>query len=90
MSASCVTLDVFEAILLADRVVMMTNGPRATIGQITNVDLPRPRTRKALLEHPDYYKYRQEVLDFLEEYEHGATPAPKAPAPDNSPTEEAA
>ncbi|WP_170401095.1 ABC transporter ATP-binding protein [Ruegeria arenilitoris] len=77
----CVTHDVDEAILLADRVVMMTNGPQATIGKITNVDLPRPRTRKALLSHPDYYKYRQEVLDFLEEYEHGAKPKPKTPAP---------
>jgi len=71
VTAICVTHDVDEAILLADRVVMMTNGPRATIGKITDVDLPRPRTRKALLEHPDYYAYRQEVLDFLEEYEHG-------------------
>ncbi|MEZ5673863.1 MAG: ABC transporter ATP-binding protein [Thalassovita sp.] len=82
VTAICVTHDVDEAILLADRVVMMTNGPQATIGHITNVDLPRPRTRKALLEHPDYYAYRQEVLDFLEEYEHGAKPkaktAPKA------------
>ncbi|WP_171126423.1 MULTISPECIES: ABC transporter ATP-binding protein [unclassified Ruegeria] len=77
----CVTHDVDEAILLADRVVMMTNGPQATIGKITNVDLPRPRTRKALLAHPDYYEYRQEVLDFLEEYEHGAKPKPKSPAP---------
>ena len=80
VTAICVTHDVDEAILLADRVVMMTNGPQATIGKITNVDLPRPRTRKALLEHPDYYDYRQEVLDFLEEYEHGAKPKPK-PAP---------
>ena len=82
VTAICVTHDVDEAILLADRVVMMTNGPQATIGKITQVDLPRPRTRKALLEHPDYYTYRQEVLDFLEEYEHGATPkpAPKAVA----------
>jgi len=80
VTAICVTHDVDEAILLADRVVMMTNGPQATIGKITNVDLPRPRTRKALLEHPDYYNYRQEVLDFLEEYEHGAKPKPK-PAP---------
>jgi len=72
VTAVCVTHDVDEAILLADRVVMMTNGPRATIGKIMNVNLPRPRTRKALLEHPDYYTYRQEVLDFLEEYEHGA------------------
>ncbi|PYG33327.1 ABC transporter ATP-binding protein [Pelagimonas varians] len=80
VTAICVTHDVDEAILLADRVVMMTNGPQATIGKITKVDLPRPRTRKALLEHPDYYAYRQEVLDFLEEYEHGAKPKPK-PAP---------
>jgi nitrate/nitrite transport system ATP-binding protein len=71
VTAICVTHDVDEAILLADRVVMMTNGPRATIGKITDVKLPRPRTRKALLEHPDYYNYRAEVLDFLEEYEHG-------------------
>lgn len=82
VTAICVTHDVDEAILLADRVVMMTNGPQATIGKITKVDLPRPRSRKALLEHPDYYTYRQEVLDFLEEYEHGAKPksAPKAKA----------
>lgn len=80
VTAICVTHDVDEAILLADRVVMMTNGPQATIGKITDVDLPRPRTRKALLEHPDYYAYRQEVLDFLEEYEHGATPKPKPKA----------
>lgn len=73
VTAVCVTHDVDEAILLADRVVMMTNGPQATIGKITDVKLPRPRTRKALLEHPDYYAYRQEVLDFLEEYEHGNT-----------------
>ncbi len=77
VTAVCVTHDVDEAILLADRVVMMTNGPQATIGKITDVKLPRPRTRKALLEHPDYYKYRAEVLDFLEEYEHGAKPKPK-------------
>ncbi len=82
VTAICVTHDVDEAILLADRVVMMTNGPQATIGKITEVNLPRPRTRKALLEHPDYYEYRQEVLDFLEEYEHGnqskSSAAPKA------------
>ncbi|WP_281955386.1 ABC transporter ATP-binding protein [Pseudophaeobacter arcticus] len=77
VTAICVTHDVDEAILLADRVVMMTNGPQATIGKITEVKLPRPRTRKALLEHPDYYNYRAEVLDFLEEYEHGAKPKSK-------------
>lgn len=67
----CVTHDVDEAILLADRVVMMTNGPMARIGKIMKVDLPRPRTRKALLEHPDYYLYREQLLSFLEEYEKG-------------------
>jgi len=81
VTAICVTHDVDEAILLADRVVMMTNGPKATIGKIVDVDLPRPRTRKALLEHVDYYKYRQEVLDFLAEYENGAKPKPKASLP---------
>ena len=74
----CVTHDVDEAILLADRVVMMTNGPRATIGKITEVKLPRPRTRSALLEHPDYYHYREEVLGFLAAQAH--RPAAKAAA----------
>jgi nitrate/nitrite transport system ATP-binding protein len=72
VTAICVTHDVDEAILLADRIVMMTNGPNATIGKVLDVALPRPRTRKSLLEHPDYYRYRGEVLTFLEEYEHGA------------------
>jgi len=80
VTAICVTHDVDEAILLADRVVMMTNGPLATIGKIVNVDLPRPRTRKALLEHPDYYLYREQVLNFLEEYEHGRHGKSKASA----------
>ncbi|MBV5266370.1 ABC transporter ATP-binding protein [Pinisolibacter aquiterrae] len=81
VTAICVTHDVDEAILLADRVVMMTNGPNAEIGRILEVDLPRPRTRKALLAHPDYYAYREQVLTFLEEYEQGAHgPAKAAPA----------
>ncbi len=74
VTAICVTHDVDEAILLADRVVMMSNGPRARIGNIMEVDLPRPRSRKALLAHPDYYAYREELLEFLEAYEGGANP----------------
>jgi nitrate/nitrite transport system ATP-binding protein len=70
----CVTHDVDEAILLADRVVMMSNGPRARIGNIMDVSLPRPRSRRALLDHPGYYAYREELLDFLEAYEGGANP----------------
>jgi nitrate/nitrite transport system ATP-binding protein len=76
VTAIMVTHDVDEAILLADRVVMMTNGPNATIGKILEVDLPRPRNRKELLDHPKFYQYRQEVLHFLAEYDHG--PATKA------------
>ncbi|WP_068073854.1 ABC transporter ATP-binding protein [Novosphingobium lentum] len=71
VTAIMVTHDVDEAILLADRVVMMTNGPNATIGKVLKIDLPRPRDRKALLQHPDFYAYRQEVLHFLAEYDHG-------------------
>ncbi|GAB5374176.1 MAG: hypothetical protein AcusKO_06380 [Acuticoccus sp.] len=76
VTAICVTHDVDEAILLADKVVMMTNGPNARIGHVMEVDLPRPRSRQALLAHPDYYRYRQTLLDFLEAYEGGATPDP--------------
>jgi nitrate/nitrite transport system ATP-binding protein len=71
VTAILVTHDVDEAILLADRVVMMTNGPNATIGKVLKVDLPRPRDRKSLLKHPNFYAYRQEVLHFLAEYDHG-------------------
>ena len=78
VTAICVTHDVDEAILLADRVVMMTNGPNARIGKIMPVDIPRPRTRRGLLEHTRYYEYRQELLGFLEEYEHGGGGRPAA------------
>jgi nitrate/nitrite transport system ATP-binding protein len=80
VTAICVTHDVDEAILLADRVVMMTNGPNARIGRILDVDIARPRSRRALLDHPRYYEYRQELLSFLDEYEHGATGKPPAKA----------
>ncbi|MEF2070609.1 ABC transporter ATP-binding protein [Consotaella aegiceratis] len=86
VTAVCVTHDVDEAILLADRVVMMTNGPMAKIGKVMKVDLPRPRTRKALLEHPDYYLYREQLLSFLEEYEKGAHGSEPSAAPAKSET----
>jgi nitrate/nitrite transport system ATP-binding protein len=60
-----VTHDVDEAVLLSDRIVMMTNGPAATIGEILPVNLPRPRDRVALVEDPDYVHCRKQVLDFL-------------------------
>ncbi len=67
VTAVMVTHDVDEAILLADRVVMMTNGPRAKIGKIMEVTLPRPRSRAELLAHPRYYELREELITFLEE-----------------------
>ena len=60
-----VTHDVDEAVLLADRIVMMTNGPAATIGEILPVDLPRPRDRLALAHDPHYHDLRSRVLEFL-------------------------
>jgi nitrate/nitrite transport system ATP-binding protein len=60
-----VTHDVDEAVLLSDRVVMMTNGPAATIGEVLKVDLARPRNRVELAEDPAYTHHRKAVLDFL-------------------------
>jgi nitrate/nitrite transport system ATP-binding protein len=60
-----VTHDVDEAVLLSDKIVMMTNGPAATIGEVLSVDLPRPRNRVALADSPEYLHYRKAVIDFL-------------------------
>lgn len=60
-----VTHDVDEAVLLSDRIVMMTNGPAATIGEILTVDLPHPRDRLQLANNPRYHQLRASVLDFL-------------------------
>ena len=60
-----VTHDVDEAVLLSDRIVMMTNGPAATIGEILTVDLPKPRNRLALANDPQYHALRAAVLEFL-------------------------
>lgn len=66
ITAIQITHDVDEALFLADRVIMMTSGPRAQIGDILNVEFERPRNRKEVLNHPDYYKYRKHLIDFLE------------------------
>jgi nitrate/nitrite transport system ATP-binding protein len=60
-----VTHDVDEAVLLSDRIVMLTNGPAATIGEVLTVDLPRPRTRVELADDPSYQQARKAVIDFL-------------------------
>ena len=60
-----VTHDVDEAVLLSDKIVMLTNGPAATIGEVLAVDLPRPRNRVELTESAQYQHYRKAVIDFL-------------------------
>lgn len=60
-----VTHDVDEAVLLSDKIVMLTNGPGATIGEVLSVELPRPRNRIALAESAQYQQYRKAVIDFL-------------------------
>ena len=60
-----VTHDVDEAVLLSDRIVMMTNGPSATIGEVLAIELPRPRSRVELAESTQYLHYRKAVIDFL-------------------------
>ena len=64
-----ITHDVDEAVLLSDRIVMMTSGPAATIGQVLEVKLPRPRKRLELADDPDYMHCRAQVLKFLHEYD---------------------
>jgi nitrate/nitrite transport system ATP-binding protein len=69
-----ITHDVDEAVLLSDRVVMMTNGPSAAIGQVLEIPLPRPRNRIALAENPVYNHCRQEILSFLYEKQRKVEP----------------
>jgi nitrate/nitrite transport system ATP-binding protein len=78
-----ITHDVDEAVLMSDRVVMMTNGPAAEIGQILPIDLPRPRNRIALAENAVYNHCRQEILSFLYEKQRKVEPisAPRAARP---------
>lgn len=73
-----ITHDVDEAVLLSDRIVMMTNGPAATIGEVLDINLPRPRNRVVLAEDPEFNAYRQQVLRFL--YEKQKNPADKSKA----------
>ena len=60
-----ITHDIDEALFLADRLVMMTNGPAAGIGEILDIDFPRPRSREDIMEDPRYYELRNQALDFL-------------------------
>jgi len=62
-----ITHDVDEALFMSDRVVMMTNGPRARVGAIFQIPFSRPRRRSEVLEHPEYYAYRERMIRFLEQ-----------------------
>jgi nitrate ABC transporter ATP-binding subunit len=63
-----VTHDVDEALYLADRLVLMTDGPEATVGEVMTVPFPRPRARAAVLGHPEYHRCRRKVIDFLDHH----------------------
>jgi nitrate ABC transporter ATP-binding subunit len=82
ITALMVTHDVDEALFLSDRVVCMTDGPEAEVGDILPVNFPRPRERKAVMEHPDYYRLREHLIEFLEVHAHRkhASAKPAAPA----------
>jgi nitrate/nitrite transport system ATP-binding protein len=85
ITALMVTHDVDEALFLSDHIVCMTDGPEAEVGEIIEVNFARPRERKAVMEHPDYYKLRERLIEFLEVRAH-KTPAASntgddAPAP---------
>jgi nitrate ABC transporter ATP-binding subunit len=88
-TAFMVTHDVDEALFLADRIVMMTDGPAAEVGDILKVPFPRPRERKAVMEHPDYYRLRERVIEFLEVHAHRRKPViPPPPSTAFTPTDE--
>jgi nitrate ABC transporter ATP-binding subunit len=90
ITALMVTHDVDEALFLSDRIVCMTDGPEAEVGDILEVHFPRPRERKAVMEHPDYYKLREHLIEFLEVHAHKkrsrpAEPPAISPSPVSSP-----
>src|SRR6266540_2784026 len=70
ITAFMVTHDVDEALFLADRIICMTDGPEADVGDVLEIHFPRPRERKAVMEHPDYYRLREYLITFLEERAH--------------------
>jgi len=69
-TAILITHDVDEALFLSDRIVMMTSGPEARVGDILDVSFPRPRSRREVMAHPDYYRLREHLISFLEEHAH--------------------
>lgn len=81
-TALMVTHDVDEALFLSDRIVCMTDGPEAEVGDIISVPFPRPRDRQALMADPEYYRLRERLIEFLEVHAHRRrAPAPPASTP---------
>jgi nitrate ABC transporter ATP-binding subunit len=80
-----VTHDVDEALYLSDRVVCMTDGPEAEVGEVLTVGFPRPRERQAVMNHPDYYLLREQLITFLEDRAHKRHPAPVTSSPKTAP-----
>ncbi len=79
ITAMLVTHDIDEALFLSDRVIMMTNGPRAKVGDILEISIPRPRVRKDVIDHPNYYRYQGHLIDFLENGHRGQEKVSAAP-----------
>ena len=79
-----ITHDVDEAVLLSDSIVMMTNGPEATVGEVLKIELDRPRDRLQLADDAQYNHYRAQVLKFLYERQHNPSQKPQAVAEDNN------
>ena len=71
-----VTHDIDEALYVADRLILMTDGPEATVGDVLRVPFPRPRSRKAVLQHPQYPACYKHVIDFLEHHVQQFRPSP--------------
>ncbi len=97
VTALMVTHDVDEALFLSDRIVMMTNGPEAFVGDVLKINWERPRNRKAVMEHPDYYRLREYLIEFLNiraytlkgqdpSRGHGPRPTALPPKPSTLPT----
>ncbi len=78
-----VTHDVDEAILLSDKIVLMTRGPEAEIAEVVDITIPRPRGRTTVIEHADYYKIRNYIIHFLVERSHKKQPEGAGPSPRN-------
>ncbi len=70
LTAMIVTHDVDEAVFMADRCVMMSNGPKAGVGEILEIGFPRPRERKEVFDDPNFFAYREHLLAFLEQRSH--------------------